>query len=104
MCGPVRIYWTGSKYSNTMQYKGKDSASGIGRKLSINRPGATTVVGRVNDHERADESSVQGKYNVVPGQRELPNQWLRTCYRIQHSNRPDLQKQTEHEQFRGTHH
>ncbi len=29
---------------NTMRYKGRDSASGIGRKLSIIRPGATTVV------------------------------------------------------------
>ncbi len=29
---------------NTMRHKGKDSASGIGRKLSIIRPGATTVV------------------------------------------------------------
>jgi hypothetical protein len=28
---------------NSMQYKGRDSASGIGRKLSIIRPGATTV-------------------------------------------------------------
>jgi hypothetical protein len=27
-----------------MRYKGKDSASGIGRTLSIIRPGATTVV------------------------------------------------------------
>jgi hypothetical protein len=29
---------------NTMQYKGRDSASGIGRKLSIIRHGTTTVV------------------------------------------------------------
>jgi hypothetical protein len=29
---------------NTMQYKGRDSASGIDRKLSIIRPGATTIV------------------------------------------------------------
>jgi hypothetical protein len=29
---------------NTLRYKGNDSASGIGRKLSIIRPGATNVV------------------------------------------------------------
>ena len=29
---------------NTMRYKGRDSASGIDRKLSIIRPGATTIV------------------------------------------------------------
>jgi hypothetical protein len=29
---------------NTMLYKGRDSASGMGRKMSIIRPGATTVV------------------------------------------------------------
>jgi hypothetical protein len=29
---------------HTMQYKGRDSASEIDRKLSIIRPGATTVV------------------------------------------------------------
>jgi hypothetical protein len=29
---------------NTVRYKGRDSVSGIGRKLSIIRPGATTVV------------------------------------------------------------
>jgi hypothetical protein len=29
---------------HTMRFKGRDSASGIGRKLSIIRPGATTVV------------------------------------------------------------
>ncbi len=28
----------------------------------------------------------------IPGRREQPNQWLRTYDRIQHSNRPDLQK------------
>jgi hypothetical protein len=66
-----------------MRYKGRDYASGIDRKLSIIRPGATTM---------ADESNVQGEYNGVPGRREQPNQWLRTYDRIQHSNRPDLQK------------
>jgi hypothetical protein len=29
---------------NTMRYKGRDSAAGIGRKLSIIRPGANNVV------------------------------------------------------------
>jgi hypothetical protein len=29
---------------NTMRYKGRDYASGIGKKLPIIRPGATTVV------------------------------------------------------------
>jgi hypothetical protein len=29
---------------NTMRYKGRDSASGIDRKLLITRPGATTIV------------------------------------------------------------
>ncbi len=29
---------------NTMRYKGRDSASGIGRKVSIIRPGAVSVV------------------------------------------------------------
>jgi hypothetical protein len=29
---------------NTMRYKGRDSASGIDRKLSIIRPGTTTIV------------------------------------------------------------
>jgi hypothetical protein len=29
---------------NTMRYKGRDSASEMGRKMSIIRPGATTVV------------------------------------------------------------
>jgi hypothetical protein len=31
---------------NIMRYKGRDSASGIDRKLSIIRPGATTIVGK----------------------------------------------------------
>ncbi len=47
---------------------------------------------QVSDHERADESNVQGEYNGVPGWREQPNQWPRTYNRIQHSNRYDLQK------------
>jgi hypothetical protein len=51
-----------------------------------------SLIGRVNDQERADESNVQGECNGVPGRREQPNQWLRTYDRFQHSNRPDLQK------------
>jgi hypothetical protein len=84
---------------NTMRYGGRDSASGIGNKLSIIRPGAPTVVhgccsfiGRVNDHAKADGSNVQGEYNGVPGRREQPHQWFRTYDRIQQSNRPDPQK------------
>jgi hypothetical protein len=50
------------------------------------------LISRVNDHERANESNVQGEYNGVSSQREQPNQWLKTYDRIQHSNRPDLQK------------
>ena len=30
------------------------------------------LLSRVNDHERADESNVQGEYNGVPGRREQP--------------------------------
>jgi hypothetical protein len=68
----------------------------IGRKLSIIRPGATTVVAPKsvgsmsdNDHERANESNVQGEYKGVPVRKEQPNQ---TYDRIQHSNRSDLQR------------
>jgi hypothetical protein len=30
----------------------------------------SSFIGRVNDHERADASNVQGEYNGVPGRRE----------------------------------
>ncbi len=76
----------------TMRYKGRDSASWIGRLSSWSNYRRCFFIGRVNDHERADEPNFQGEYNGVPGQRKQPNQWLRTYDRIQHSNRPDLQK------------
>ncbi len=40
--GEAALYHT--SYLNTIRYKGRDSALEIGRKLSIIRPGATTVV------------------------------------------------------------
>ncbi len=49
--GAAQADWTLANYIihtqasfNTMRYKGRDSASGIDRKLSIIRPGATTIV------------------------------------------------------------
>ena len=41
--GNIRVTHTQASF-NTMRYKGRDSASGIDRKLSIIRPGATTIV------------------------------------------------------------
>ncbi len=42
---PIAFLNTTQASFNTMRYKGRDSsASGIGRKSSINRPGATIVV------------------------------------------------------------
>jgi hypothetical protein len=57
---------------NTMRYKGKDSASGIGRKLPIIRPGATVSNYRYsrwsNNYERADKSNVRGEYKRASSQ------------------------------------
>ncbi len=41
--GPGRVGYTQASF-NTIRYKGRDCASGIDRKLSIIRPGATTIV------------------------------------------------------------
>jgi hypothetical protein len=89
---------------DTMRYKSRDSALGIGRKV-VNHSswsnyvdhGRCSLIGRVNDHKRADECNVQGECKDVPGRS------LRTAKSIapnirsypamdQHSNRPDLKK------------
>jgi hypothetical protein len=98
------IYYTQASL-NTKRYKCRDSASGLSRKLSVlPTPSSWTwsnfrccsLIGRVNYHERSDESNVQGEYNDgVPGRREQPNQWPLASlayHRIQHSDRPDLHK------------
>ncbi len=59
---------------NTMRYKGRDSASGIDRKLSIIRPGATTIVapesvgsmtkkGQMNPTSRVSVTASQAREN-----------------------------------------
>ncbi len=84
-------------------------ASWIGRLSSWSNYRCCFFISRVNDHERTDEPNFQDEYNGVPGKERTakpmapritasqarsgqPNQWLRTYDRIQHSNRPDLQK------------
>ena len=66
---------------NTMRYKGRDSASGIDRKLSIIRPGATTIVapksvgsmttkGQMNPTSRVSVTASQAGENSQTNGRE----------------------------------
>ena len=66
-----------------------------GQASGLGNHNCSAQIGRVNDHERTDETSFQGEFNGVPGPREQSKQCTRTFNRIQYSNRPDLQKKSQ---------
>ena len=76
----VNQFYTQASF-NTMRYKGRDSASGIDRKLSIIRPGATTIVapksvgsmttkGQMNPTSRVSVTASQAGENSQTNGRE----------------------------------
>ncbi len=89
---------------NIMRYKGRDSASGIGRKLSIIRPGATTLsVGSMATKGQMNPTSRVNITASQPGENRKSNCSEHT---IVSSILTDLifKEATEEEQYRRTHH